>query len=648
LFGRKVIFLTGLAGFALASAAGGAATSFLMLVVARACQGAFGALLAPAALSLLTTTFTDPRERGRAFGIFGSIAGGGGAVGLLLGGVLTEYLSWRWCLYVNLVFAGLALIGGSVLLRRQPRSGRPRLDIPGVLTAGGAMFSFVYGFSNAATHNWRTPSTWGFLAAGGVLLVVFVLWERRASHPLLPLRVVLDRDRGAAYLAIFLVGAGMFGVFLFLTYYMQQTLGYSPVMTGLGFLPMLGMTMVMANTSNIVLMQRTGPKPLVATGMLLAAGGMVWLTRIGPHSSYSAAILGPLLIVGAGFGLVIAPSMNTGTFGVAPSDAGVASALLNTGQQVGGSVGTALLNTLAASATAAYLTTHAVGAHPAPAAVTVATVHGYTTAFWWSAGIFAAGFLICGPLFRWGPLGPQPAAAAGADTAVAAAAGPAVAEAAAAAPGGPAMAEVPFTGPEGPAAAEVPFSGPEGRGPAAANGSVTAAQAGGPALVGTVRQPDGSPVSGAVLTLVDGSGRQAGRTGTGADGSYEMRAAGPGRYTLIAIAPAHQPQAVEVRADGRPVRTNLVLATVAAQVEGLARTAAGAVVPDARVVVVDADGRTVAATTTGPDGRYSVPGVPLGHYTVIASGYPPAASTLRVEAGRPVSHDVEFDPLPAP
>jgi hypothetical protein len=151
-----------------------------------------------------------------------------------------------------------------------------------------------------------------------------------------------------------------------------------------------------------------------------------------------------------------------------------------------------------------------------------------------------------------------------------------------------------------------------------------------------------------VLTLVDGSGCQAGRTGTGADGSYEMRAAGPGRYTLIAIAPAHQPQAVEVRADGRPVRTNLVLATVAAQVEGVARTAAGAVVPDARVMVVDADGRTVAATTTGPDGRYSVPGVPLGHYTVIASGYPPAASTLRVEAGRPVSHDVQFDPLPAP
>jgi EmrB/QacA subfamily drug resistance transporter len=616
LFGRKAVFLTGLAGFALASAAGGAATSFLMLVIARAAQGAFGALLAPAALSLLTTTFTDPKERGRAFGIFGSIAGGGGAVGLLLGGVLTEYLSWRWCLYVNLVFAGLALIGGSILLRRQPRSGRPRLDIFGVLTASGSMFSFVYGFSNAATHNWHTPSTWGFLAAGGVLLVVFVLWERRASHPLLPLRVVLDRDRGGAYLAVFLVGAGMFGVFLFLTYYMQQTLGYSPVMTGLGFLPMLGMTMVFANTSNILLMQRTGPKPLVAAGMLLAAGGMVWLTRIGPHSDYVTAILGPLLIVGAGFGLVIAPSMNTGTFGVAPSDAGVASALLNTGQQVGGSVGTALLNTLAASATAGYLTSHlgpgtSAGGHATPALVTMATVHGYTTAFWWSAGIFAAGFLMCLPLFRWGVLGKRAAAAEGAPTV---------------ADGPVAVAEDPVAVGENPVAT------------AEASPAVA-----GPAVAGSVRQADGSPVSGAVLTLVDTSGRQAGRTGSGPDGSYEMRLASPGSYTLIAIAEAHQPQAVEVRADGRPVRADLVLTGVTARLEGVARTATGAVVPGARLVLADGNGRTVAATTTGPDGRYSVPDLPLGDYTIIASGYPPAASTIHVEPGQPVAHDVQLD-----
>jgi EmrB/QacA subfamily drug resistance transporter len=600
LFGRKVMFLTGLIGFAVASAVGGAATSFLMLVVARACQGAFGALLAPSALSLLTTTFTDPKERGKAFGIFGSIAGGGGGVGLLLGGVLTEYLSWRWCLYVNLFFAAVAVIGGSVLLRRQPRQGRPRLDIFGVLTAGGSMFSFVYGFSNAATHNWHTPSTWGFLAAGGVLLVVFAAWQRRASHPLLPLRVVLDRDRGGAYLAIFLVGAGMFGVLLFLTYYLQDTLGYSPVISGLAFLPMLGMLMLLANTSNIVLMQRTGPKPLVALGMLAAAGGMVWLTRIGPHSGYVSAILGPLLVIGAGFGLVVAPSMNTGTFGVAPSDAGVASALLNTGQQVGGSVGTALLNTLAASTTASYLTSHVsprtvVAGHPSPALAALATVHGYTTAFWWAAGIFAAGFLICGPLFRWGVLGKR---------------------------GGGQRAGEAAQGTAAQAAADQAAAGPQ--------------------VGGVVRLADGSPVSGAVVTLVDALGRQAGRAGSGPDGAYQMRPAGPGNYTLVAMAEALQPQAVGVRVDGRPVRTDLMLTGVAARLEGVAHTATGAVVSDTRVVLVDGNGRTVSATTTGPDGRYSVENLPLGSYTVIASGYPPAASRIHVTAGQPVSHDVQL------
>ncbi|HYZ54454.1 MAG TPA: MFS transporter [Streptosporangiaceae bacterium] len=615
LFGRKVMFLTGLIGFAGASAVGGAATSFLMLVVARACQGAFGALLAPSALSLLTTTFTDPKERGKAFGIFGSIAGGGGAVGLLLGGVLTEYLSWRWCLYVNLFFAAVAVIGGSVLLRRQARQGRPRLDIFGVLTAGGSMFSFVYGFSNAATHNWHTPSTWGFLAAGGVLLVVFVLWQRRASHPLLPLRVVLDRDRSGAYLAIFLVGAGMFGVFLFLTYYLQDTLGYSPVISGLAFLPMLGMLMLLANTSNIVLMQRTGPKPLVALGMLAAAGGMVWLTRIGPHSGYVSAILGPLLVTGAGFGLVVAPSMNTGTFGVAPSDAGVASALLNTGQQVGGSVGTALLNTLAASATASYLTGHVsprtvVAGHPSSALVTLATVHGYTIAFWWAAGIFAAGFLVCGPLFRWGVLGKR---------------------------GGGRPAEA-TRGTAAQAAAD------QAGGKVVAEGAVAAAGAAGPQVGGVVRLADGSPVSGAAVTLVDALGRQAGRAGSGPDGAYEMRPAGPGNYILIAMAEALQPQAVGVRVDGRPVRTDLVLTGVAARLEGVAHTATGASVPDARIVLVDDEhGHTVAATTTGPDGRYSLENVPLGSYTVIASGYPPAASRIRVTAGQPTSHDIQLD-----
>src|SRR6201981_1104161 len=226
LLGRKVTFLVGLAGFAGVSAIGGASVSFAMLITARACQGAFAALLVPSALSLLTTTFTAPKDRARAFGIYGAIAGAGGAVGLLLGGALTEYLSWRWTLYVNLIIAGVAFTGGALLRGRQPSAARPRLDIPGVLLEAGGMFCLVYGFANAASHSWSTPSTYGFLAAGVALLAGFAAWQARAAHPLLPPRVVLDRNRSGAYPSMLFLSAGLVGTFLFLTYYLQQTPGY--------------------------------------------------------------------------------------------------------------------------------------------------------------------------------------------------------------------------------------------------------------------------------------------------------------------------------------------------------------------------------------------------------------------------------------
>jgi EmrB/QacA subfamily drug resistance transporter len=411
LIGRKVMFITGLAGFAVASAVGGASVNFSMLVTARACQGVFGAILAPAALSLLATTFADPKERGKAFGIYGSVAAGGGAVGLLLGGALTSYLSWRWCLYINLVFAVTAIIGAAMLLRPQPKTAGARLDVPGVVLVSAGVFCLVYGFSNAATHDWATPSTYGFLAVGVVLLASFAFWMSRASHPLLPPRVVLDRNRGAAYLAILITGAGMFGIFLFLTYYLQDTLGYSPVITGVAFLPMIAGVATSSNLSNIVLMPRIGPKPIVAAGLVFAAAGMTWLTRIGPHSGYATDILGPIVVTGLGMGLVFSTAFNTGTYGVRPQDTGVASASVNTGQQLGGSIGTALLNTIAASATAGYLASHLHGA-PTPALQQLALVHGYTTAFWWCAGIFLAGAVLCGSLMRRGPLQGRPAAAA--------------------------------------------------------------------------------------------------------------------------------------------------------------------------------------------------------------------------------------------
>jgi EmrB/QacA subfamily drug resistance transporter len=406
LLGRKVTFLVGLLGFAGVSAIGGASVNFTMLVTARACQGAFAALLVPSALSLLTTTFTEPKDRGKAFGVYGAIAAAGGAVGLLLGGVLTEYLSWRWTLYVNLIFAGLAFIGGLLLLERHPSPVKPKLDIPGAMLVSSGVFCLVYGFSNAATHNWHTPSTWGFLVAGVVLLVGFAFWMGRAAHPLLPPRVVLDRNRGGAYLSMLIASAGLFATFLFLTYYLQQTLRYSPVVTGFAFLPIAGGIAVAANLSTIVLMPRIGPKPLVATGMLVGAGAMVWFAQLGPHTGYAAGVLGPVIMTGVGLGMIIAPSINTGTFGVAPQDAGVASATVTVGQQLGASIGTSLLNTIFASAVASYIATHLASARVIglPALTGLGLAHGYDTAFWWTSGILAGGAIVAGLLFRPGPL----------------------------------------------------------------------------------------------------------------------------------------------------------------------------------------------------------------------------------------------------
>lgn len=413
LLGRKLTFLTGLAGFAFASAVGGASTSFVMLVAARACQGAFAALLAPAALSLLTTTFAESKERGRAFAMYGAIAGGGGLLGLLLGGVLTEYLDWRWCLYLNLIVAAVTAAGAVTLLSRQRPQGRVHLDLPGAGAVSGAMFCLVYGLSNAASHDWATPSTWAFLVAGACLWVAFAAWQARAAHPLLPPRVALDRNRGAAYLTVLVIGAAMFGLFLFLTYYLQGNLGYSPVRTGVAFLPAVAMLVAFAQLSNIVLMPRVGPKLIVPTGLLTAAAGMAWLAGIGVHSGYVAAVLGPLLVGGAGIGAAMPAAMNSGTYGVAAEDAGVASATLNVGSQLGGSAGTALLNTMATSSSAAYVAAYvatlAPGSRASHALLAAAAVHGYTTAFWWAAALFAGGALIAGALFRWGPPGRRPA-----------------------------------------------------------------------------------------------------------------------------------------------------------------------------------------------------------------------------------------------
>jgi EmrB/QacA subfamily drug resistance transporter len=398
LIGRKRTFIIGLIGFAAASALGGAATSFGMLVGARALQGAFGALLAPTALAVLTTTFTVPKERARAFGVFGAIAGAGGAVGLLLGGFLTQNFDWRWNLYINVFIAIFGIIGAAIFVTSVKRTGpRPKLDVPGTLLVSAALFSLVYGFSNAETDGWGSALTWGFLAAAGVLLVAFALWQRRAAHPLLPLSIILDRNRGAAFSSVLIAGAGMFGIFLFVTYYLQISLHYSPIQTGLAFLPMIAMLITAAQLSTNIFVPRFGPKIMVPFGMILAAIGMVYLTHLDLNSTYAADVLPPLMILGFGMGSIMPASMQTATLGVDRRFAGVASAMVNTSQQVGGSIGTALLNTLAATAATDYVASHL---PPSAAVAAQAAVHSYATAYWWGAGFFAFGAVLAALLFR--------------------------------------------------------------------------------------------------------------------------------------------------------------------------------------------------------------------------------------------------------
>src|SRR5580658_7319463 len=398
--GRKRALIIGLVGFACASALGGASVNFAMLVIARTIQGAFGALLAPSVLALLTTTFVDPDERGKAFGIYGAIAGTGGALGLLLGGILTSYASWRWTLFVNLAFAATAITGALLWLENDEGADHDPLDLPGLFLVAGGLFCLVFGFSHAETTAWSNRFTIGFLVAGVILLAVFAFFETRAKYPLLPPRVVRNRTRGGSVLAMLFASVGIFGVFLFLTYYLQGTLRFSPVKTGVAFLPLVAALAATAQVSNRVLLPRFGPKPIVPIGLLVSAAALFGLHLVGLHSSYVSHVLPYLIVLGIGFGLSVAPSFSTGTLGLAPQDAGVGSATLNTAQQVGGSIGTSLLNTLAAGAATAYLVGRAVN----PANLEAAALHSYTTAFLWSSLVFVAGAVVAGLLLQRGNL----------------------------------------------------------------------------------------------------------------------------------------------------------------------------------------------------------------------------------------------------
>ncbi|MCX5312547.1 MFS transporter [Streptomyces sp. NBC_00154] len=389
LWGRKRTFVVGLIGFALASALGGAAQNQGMLFGSRALQGVFGALLAPAALSLLAVMFTDAKERAKAFGIYGAIAGGGGAVGLILGGFLTQTLNWRWTFFVNIPFAIVAAAGAYFVIREPVGSrNRSSLDIPGVVLSALGLVSLVYGFTRAESSGWSDPLTIGMFVASGVLLMSFVLTEARVKSPLLPLRVVMDRNRGGVYLSLGLAIIAMFGLFLFLTYYLQVVKGYSPIKTGFAFLPMIAGMITGSTQIGARLMTRVAARKLMGPGFLTAAVGMLLLTQLEIGSSYPALILPAQLLLGLGMGTAFMPAMSLATHGVEPRDSGVASAMVNTSQQVGGAIGTALLNTIAASAATAYATSHAALAATDPKLLKLqAMVHGFTGAIWWAVGI---------------------------------------------------------------------------------------------------------------------------------------------------------------------------------------------------------------------------------------------------------------------
>lgn len=400
--GRKRIFVVGLIGFAAASALGGIASTAGLLYAARGLQGLFAALLAPAALSLISVTFTETKERATAFGVFGAISGGGAAIGLIVGGVLTEYASWRWCLGVNVPIALLAAFAATRFVRESKAEGDTKYDIPGAVLVSLGLVSLVYGFTEAAKQKdpgrsmevlgWTDPKTVTFLAVAVVLLVAFVLWERRTAHPLLPLRVALDRNRGGSYLVFLFIGAGLFAMFLFLTFYFQATLGYSPLRSGFAFLPFsIG---IIAGAGVISqLLPRFGPKPIMVPGLVSATIGMLLLTQITAETSYWTHVLPSLVLMSVGMAAVFIPASSTALVGVGTHDAGVASALLNTSQQVGGSLGTALLNTLYAGAVTSFLADK-MGSSADPQQVAAdALVHGYHVAFFWGAMLLLAAMI---------------------------------------------------------------------------------------------------------------------------------------------------------------------------------------------------------------------------------------------------------------
>ena len=388
--GRKKVLIIGLLGFAASSAFGGFAANQGMLFGARALQGVFGALLAPAALALISETFTDPKERSKAFGVMGAISGGGAAIGLILGGTLTEFFSWRWCLGVNVPIAIVAGLLASKFVKESKAEGDRSYDVPGAITASAGLFALTYGFSEAARVGWSDAHTITYFVAAVILLVAFVTIERKVANPMMPIRVVADRNRGGSYLGSLSIGAGLFSMFLFLGIYFQMVLGYSPLRSGFAFLPFTaGIIFGAGIASN--LLPKTGPKPLMIPGLLVSAAGLLYQSQLTPTSNYLTHIVPSLVLMSVGMAFVFIPLTSTALHAVSHHDTGVASAMINTSQQIGGSLGTALLNTVAATATTNFIASNQ---KLGEAVQVFGLVHGFDAAFKVGAGLLVAGAVI--------------------------------------------------------------------------------------------------------------------------------------------------------------------------------------------------------------------------------------------------------------
>jgi len=420
LLGRRRVFIAGILVFTLASLLGGFATSQEWLLTARVLQGIGGAFAAPTALSLIAVTFPEGPPRNRAMGVYAGMSVAGGTVGLLASGLLLTYANWRWVFFVNVpIGLAVALLAPRVLGESERRRGR--FDLPGAITGSLGLAALVYGLVNAATtpdgvSHWGDTKVIVSLAAAAVLLVAFGFIEVRSKHALMPIRVLRSRDRTGAYLVSLCIGTGLFGMFFFLTLFVQNVLGYSPLRTGVAYLPMAAMIMVASGVAS-QLVPRVGARPLMIAGGVLSTGGMLWLSRVTEHSNYASGLLGPELVTAVGLGLLFVPMSLVSLTKVSNNDAGVASSLLNVGQQVGGSIGLAILGTVAwtavanslrsqaaaAAAAAKHATVHLSAAQQAAAqkaASNHALAHGFSQGYIVSAGIMLLALIITLVLIR--------------------------------------------------------------------------------------------------------------------------------------------------------------------------------------------------------------------------------------------------------